>query len=263
MHPVVLIMIDGMRPDALLAAQTPRMDAFMAGGAYTLKARSVMPSVTLPCHTSIFHSVPPTRHGITDNDWHPMARPVPGLIEVAKKADKSCSFFYNWEPLRDLNRPYNNTFTFFYDTTTDFPRGDGITAEAFAHYMPEYKFDFSFVYFGNTDNAGHEYGWMEEGYIKQIELTDAWVGLVLDTVLPMGGTVILHADHGGHDRGHGTDSPEDMTIPWMIGGAGVKKGHIIERPVSLLDTAPTIAHLMSIPQPSVWEGTAVTQALEA
>ena len=54
-----------------------------------------------------------------------------------------------------------------------------------------------------------------------------------------------------------------MTIPWIIGGAGVKKGHIIERPVSLLDTAPTIAHLMGIPQPPVWEGTAVTEALEA
>ena len=93
MPPVVLIMLDGVRPDALVAAHTPRIDAFMAGGAYTLKARSVMPSVTLPCHTSIFHSVPPTRHGILDNTWHSMSRPVTGLIEAAFNEGKLCGFF--------------------------------------------------------------------------------------------------------------------------------------------------------------------------
>jgi len=82
-------------------------------------------------------------------------------------------------------------------------------------------------------------------------------------VLPMGGTVIIHADHGGHDRDHGTERPEDMTISWLIGGARVKKGYLIQRPVSLLDTSPTIAHLMGIPQPSDWEGSAVTEALES
>src|SRR5436190_2337081 len=104
MPPVVLIMMDGMRPDALVQANTPRIDALMANGAYTLNARSVMPSVTLPCHTSIFHSVPPTRHGITDNTWHPMARPVQGLVDAAKWEDKRCGFFHNWDPLRDVTR---------------------------------------------------------------------------------------------------------------------------------------------------------------
>ena len=261
MPPVVLIMLDGVRPDALVAAHTPRMDAFMANGAYTLKARSVMPSVTLPCHTSIFHSVPPTRHGILDNSWHSMARPVTGLIEAAFGEGRLCGFFYNWEPLRDESRPEKLYFSFFLNRSYDLPDGDRPTIEAAVRFIPELQLDFAFVYIGCTDSAGHYFGWMTDGYIKQIELTDGLVGQVLDTVLPMGGTVIIHADHGGHDRDHGTDSPEDMTIPWMIGGAGVKKGHIIERSVSLLDTAPTIAHLMGIPKPADWEGSAVTEAL--
>ena len=32
------------------------------------------------------------------------------------------------------------------------------------------------------------------------------------------------ADHGGHDRTHGTDSPEDMTIPFIIKGKNFKVG---------------------------------------
>ncbi|MEZ4556357.1 MAG: alkaline phosphatase family protein [Caldilineaceae bacterium] len=76
----VLIMTDGMRPDALPQVDTPHLDALQARSAYTMAGSSVMPSVTLPCHTSIFHSVPPQRHGIVTNVWQPMARPLPGLV---------------------------------------------------------------------------------------------------------------------------------------------------------------------------------------
>ncbi len=109
-----------------------------------------------------------------------------------------------------------------------------------------------------VDTAGHVYGWMSDGYLQQVADTDRLVGQLLDAVLP-DSTVIIHADHGGHDRNHGTDAPEDMTIPWMIGGAGVRAGYQIERAVSLLDTAPTIAHILGITPPAAWEGSAVTE----
>ena len=44
-----------------------------------------------------------------------------------------------------------------------------------------------------------------------------------------------------HYRNHGTDSPEDMTIPWLLAGPGVRVGHALQTPISLLDTAPTLA----------------------
>jgi hypothetical protein len=40
-----------------------------------------MPSVTLPCHTSMFRGVTPERHGITTNTWTPQVRPVPSIID--------------------------------------------------------------------------------------------------------------------------------------------------------------------------------------
>ena len=99
----LFIMLDGLRPDALHQCDCPTLQGLIRRGSSTLQASSVMPSVTLPCHMSIFHSVPPSRHGITDNSWRPMARPVIGLMEAASDADKRNAFFYNWEELRDLD----------------------------------------------------------------------------------------------------------------------------------------------------------------
>ncbi|MBR6767698.1 MAG: alkaline phosphatase family protein [Clostridia bacterium] len=56
---VILISIDGMRPDGFLACGHSFTRDMMTRGAYTLSASSMRPSVTLPCHMSIFHSVPP------------------------------------------------------------------------------------------------------------------------------------------------------------------------------------------------------------
>ena len=61
------------------------------------------------------------------------------------------------------------------------------------------------------------------------------------------------ADHGGHDRTHGTDSPEDMTIPFIIKGKNFKVGEKPEN-VSIKDIAPTAAKLLDIVPNQAWEG---------
>ncbi len=251
------IMIDGLRPDAIAITHCPNVKALMARSAYTLQARSVMPSITLPCHTSIFHSVPPTRHGVTTNVFQPMARPLPGLIDIAHAAGKRCSVFHNWEPLRDVNRP-EALYSIFYTNTSYQADGDTFVAEAAARDIPRFKPDFAFVYLGTVDTAGHAYGWMSDGYLKQVETVDVDLGNVL-SALPADAHIVLQADHGGHDRGHGTDMPEDMTIPWMASGPSVKRGHVIAEPVSLLDTSPTLARFMGLQAHPQWEGRIVDE----
>jgi arylsulfatase A-like enzyme len=81
-------------------------------------------------------------------------------------------------------------------------------------------------------------------------------------VLSREGHVLLHSDHGGHDWTHGTDQPEDMTIPWILSGPRVRSGSTLDAPVSLLDSAPTVAHLLGLPAPLEWEGRVVEEALE-
>ena len=254
---IILVMTDGMRPDALAAARCPNLDALRSRGASTLEARSVMPSVTLPCHMSIFHSVPPTRHGITTNFYIPMARPLPGLVEVARAAGRTSAFIYNWEPLRDLNRPETLMYGFFREAPLT-PEYDQAVADEAARVIAQDSFDFVFVYLGSVDAAGHAYGWMSEGYLAQLERLDGHVGQILEA-MPTDATIIVHSDHGGHDRTHGSDSLEDMTIPWLAAGPTIRADYSITGHVSLLDTAPTITHLLGIAPHQAWEGRVVKE----
>lgn len=258
--PVLLIMIDGMRPDAIDAASCPNLQAFRNRSAYTMTAQSVMPSITLPCHTSIFHSVPPERHGILENNWHPMARPLPGLVDLAANAGLHCAFVINWEPLRDLSRPGALRFTYFTDIYHT-AEPDVIMADEAIRYFQRTTPDFMFLYFGTVDEAGHAHGWMDNGYLRQLEHVDEQFGRVIDA-LPSDATVLVQSDHGGHDRSHGTDMPEDMTIPWMIAGPTAREGYPIEADVSLIDTAPTLAHFLGLQPHMHWEGRCINEILK-
>ncbi len=257
--PVILVMIDGLRPDALDPLAHPHLTAFGARGAVAPQAASVMPSLTLPCHMSIFHSVPPTRHGVVSNDWVPPARPLPGLVERATAAGKQCQFFYSWEPLRNLSPPGHLRLAYFRDHLTD-PDGDQYLAEIAGTTIRTDHPDFAFVYFGNVDIAGHYYGWMSEGYLGQVARADAAFGTLLGH-LPATSNVLVLSDHGGHDRTHGTDCPEDMAIVWRAAGPGIRSGITLATPVSLLDAAPTLAHLLDIAPHAEWEGRCVSEMM--
>ena len=79
--------------------------------------------------------------------------------------------------------------------------------------------------------------------------------------LPADTTYLLQSDHGGHERNHGTDLREDMTIPWLVAGPGIRAGHTIAADVSLLDTAPTLARLLGIAPDREWEGRCIEEVL--
>jgi len=81
MNKVALILLDGLRPDALALCKNPYIQELLKNSLHTLAARTVFPSVTLPCHMSLFHSVDPMRHGVTTNIYTPQVRPVNGIVE--------------------------------------------------------------------------------------------------------------------------------------------------------------------------------------
>lgn len=68
--------------------------------------------------------------------------------------------------------------------------------------------------------------------------------------------IIVTADHGGHERMHGTDCPEDMTIPMFFGGDGFEGGKDLGE-ISLLDIAPTILAWMNMPPSAEWQGSSL------
>jgi predicted AlkP superfamily pyrophosphatase or phosphodiesterase len=262
---VLLVSIDGMRPDGLQQAHTPTIDALIARGSHTLVAQTVMPSVTLPAHTSMFRSVLPERHGITDNIWIPMARPVPSIVDLIAHADRAAAAFHCWEQLRDLAAPGSLDHSFYlnYSSNPDV-HIDRAVAVAAAEYLRRKRPAFVFLYLGVTDEIGHKHGWMSPEYLAAIADADSALNIVVDTLNSCGyldtTTIIVQSDHGGHDQTHGTNRPEDMTIPWIIAGPDTRVGHTIQTPVHITDTAATIAHLLGLRPDKAWTGKPIQDA---
>ncbi len=251
---VMLILVDGMRPDAL--ADIPAAQELARRSAHTLSARTVYPSVTLPCHMSLFHSVDPQRHGTTTNTHTPQVRPIDGLCDVLKAGKKSCGMFYNWEELRDLSRPgalkrgvYVSGAQYGYETA------NAMVEAAALESLRTDKLDFMFVYLGWSDEAGHDSGWMSEEYLRAVRAS--WDAI--DRLKAAAGdeyTVIVTADHGGHDRTHGTTMDEDMTIPLFLHGPAFTPGAAIPE-ASIKDIAPTICRLLGVESSGDWDGKAL------
>jgi arylsulfatase A-like enzyme len=210
-----------------------------------------MPSITLPCHMSLFHSLPPERHGVVSNTFTPMARPVRGLFEVLKQAGKRSGMFYSWEPLRDVARPLSLAVSklIAYDNNPEV--SDQKVVEAALPYISE--LDFTFLYLGSVDEVGHLEGWMSPAYLRQVEHIDALLSRIVEG-LPSDTTLLLMSDHGGHLRMHGTQDPADMTVPFMAYGPGVARGRAIDEPMSLLELAPTVAAMLGVGLEPAWEG---------
>ncbi|MCQ2433597.1 MAG: alkaline phosphatase family protein [Clostridia bacterium] len=252
MKKVLLILSDGMRPDSMTACGHPFVSELMAHSYYSMKAQTVMPSVTLPCHMSLFHAVTPERHGILTNTYVPQVRPVKGICEVLRAAKKNCAMFYNWEELKDLSRPdslayanYVSGHIYSYENAND--RLTDLCIDYINHDLP----DFTFLYLGWTDAAGHNNGWMSDEYLRAVKCSIDCIERVIRSI-PEDYTVVITADHGGHGRSHGSDMPEDMTIPAIFYNRKYDAKKLDN--VNIIDIAPTIVSMLGAEPDEDWEG---------
>ena len=249
---VILISIDGMRPDGLKACGNPYVEVLTKQCAHTFSASSMIPSVTFPCHFSMSHSVTPQRHGILTNIYVPQVRPVKGIFEKIAEAGGVSAMFYGWEPLRDIASPGTLKYATYINAYMEESCDTVLTDRAEA-LIDTRKPDFVFLYMVETDEkGGHDNGWMSKEYLRRIHIA---IDNVKRIVERFGDeyTVIVMADHGGHDRSHGSELPEDMTIPLFFRGKEFTPGRVIEN-ASLLDVAPTIAEVMGVFSDPDWEG---------
>lgn len=252
LNKVILISIDGMRPDGLKSCKNDYLPALLQKSSYTFSAKTVFPSITLPCHLSMFHSVPPQRHGTTSNSYVVPVRPVSGLFEQIKAVGKKSSMYYGWEPLRDISRP-DSLVAAEYINAYSFDHTDKMLTDRAINYINLAKPDFVFLYMVETDEkGGHDSGWMSDTYLDYISHAIDNTTRVIENFGDEY-TVIITADHGGHDRCHGTELPEDMTIPMIFCGKQFKANTELTG-VSILDIAPTVAHILEVPVPREWEG---------
>lgn len=256
---VLLILVDGMRSDSIPLCGDQGFEALYKKGAYSMKATTVFPPVTLPAHMSLFHSVDPERHGIISNIFVQQNHPIDGIVEGLAAAGKTSAFFYMWEQLRDLCTPGKHlSFSWFmsWRAYAEKKLDWRVTLEAEKH-IAEVAPDFVFLYLGETDEFGHQYGWMGPEYLASVKNAYDCIEHIRAT-LPSDYSVIITADHGGHNRMHGQRIPEDMTIPITFLGKRFAPGTELEN-LNIKDIAPTIMDIMGLAKNPEWEGKSVLE----
>jgi predicted AlkP superfamily pyrophosphatase or phosphodiesterase len=264
---VILVSIDGLRADAIEEAGAATLQKLIATGSSAAEARTILPSKTLPSHVSMLTGLLPTAHGITwnsDRTDELGVVTVPTVFELAHDAGYRTAAFLSKRKLRHLLK----------QGTLDEVRYPGfgpmpasrMVREA-ADYIRRSEPNLLFVHIADVDFMGHRIGWGSLLYRWAVREADAGVRELLraatDTYGEGNFTVIVTSDHGGHGRDHGTEDPQDMMIPWISYGRGIRAGHQVTRPVRTMDTAATVLQVMGIGLPAGWDGLPVAEAFSA
>ena len=254
---VFIISLDGGKPAVIQQSPMPVLNQLLAEGAHTWSAQTIVPSKTLPSHVSMLTGVDPAKHHVLWNDWIPTNGlvQVPTIFAEAKAADLSTVMFVGKEKFRHLLVP-GTVDDFIFDRSDSQMVSKVVAGETkivkegtvlarfiardAAHYIMEHKPNLCFIHFTDADDVGHKYGWGSPEQIQAFTQMDGDIGVVVKAIREAGiapqSVLIISADHGGHGKSHGLNTPEDMTIPWIVWGAGVKHGFEIKAPVVTYDT---------------------------
>jgi len=265
---VLVVSVDGLRPDAIATYRAPTLLRLMREGSYTLAASTIDPSKTLPSHTSMLTGQPPERHGVLWNNVATAAADsidLPNIFSVAHAHGYSTAAFFSKAKFQPLQRP--GTLDHSQAPGGWFGRWSSArTVSDVAEYMGDARPNVLFVHLTDPDAAGHRAGWMTAAYGRAVLAADAAVNRLVDIAERAYGSgnfsLIVTADHGGHETNHGSNDPRDVTIPWIAWGRGVKPGVLESSTIRTMDTASTVLWLLGLTVPTDWAGNAVVQAYE-
>ncbi|MGH7476275.1 MAG: alkaline phosphatase family protein [Longimicrobiales bacterium] len=262
---VIVVSIDGLRPDAIAAFGARTLGRLIGEGAYSLSASTILPSKTLPSHVSMLTGVPPESHGVTWNtdrtDEHGHVD-VETIFERAHEAGLHTAAFFSKSKFQHLQKAGTLDYTqapsglsHWMATRTV---GDAVT------YLKHEEPNLLFVHIGEPDYAGHTVGWMSRVYGVAVRRADAALGKLIEAADDAFGvgeyTLIVTADHGGHGRNHGSEDVRDTTIPWIVWGEGVASGTKLGAGIRTMDTAATAVWLLGLEPAPDWIGRPVATA---
>ena len=267
---VLVVSVDGLRPDAINTFNAPTLQRLMREGSYALSATTIDPSKTLPSHTSMLTGQPPERHGVLWNSAvtaDAKSIEAPNVFSVARAHGYSTAAFFSKAKFHPLQRA----------GTLDYSQAPGgwfgrwssdRTVSDVADYLQGARPNILFIHLADVDAAGHRTGWMSPTYGRAVLKVDTAITQLLSLAERTYGagnfSLIVTADHGGHGTGHGTTDPRDVAIPWIAWGQGVKPG-VLDKAfaVRTMDTAATVLWLLGVPEQHDWAGAAVTRAYES
>ena len=205
---VIIISIDALHPSALNAATTPVIYREMREGTYTLDGYSTNPPKTLIAHTAMFTGLLPDKSGKMDNHWQPGEPTIQRktIFNGAKHNGLQTGFFYSKQKLGFLVNDAVDDHRWSRDDAIDL-------AEAFIKTPGRH---FVFLHVSGLDFVGPEYGWLSAEYMEELSYIDEYLTPIIRSVKEQRNyMVIITSDHGGHDKIHGSQHPDDYKLPFI------------------------------------------------
>jgi predicted AlkP superfamily pyrophosphatase or phosphodiesterase len=270
---VLLIGIDGCRPDAITKADTPNLDRLAKNGVMSLNTSILGPrdcgndTISGPGWSSIFTGVWADKHGVMDNDFKtPNYNRYPHFFSLLKQKRPSAvtASFVDWKPIADKIVSGANVSFCPQEALKGadaYEKADEEVAAHAAEFLKTKPVDAACVYFGQVDERGHASGFhpLVPSYTAAIEKVDRHIGALLDAIKARPNAaneewlVIVTTDHGGQGTGHGGGHKIDeiRRVFLIVSGTGVD--HAADRQTYLVDAVPTALAWLGAELDPKWE----------
>jgi len=249
---VLIIGIDGCKPDALKIANTPNIDKLINEGIFfdnALSSINNQPTRSGPGWTSLLTGVWFDKHSVKDNLFKNVDNSrIITFDELLNKASLNIktSVLTMWNPI--ITKIFDKELFF----TSHFEAYDGSIVIQSKEHILNTQSDIIFVHIDNADLAGHLYGYSLEGkrYISAIEEIDSYVGTLSQSIKLRKEykneewLIIISSDHGGRKKfllggSHGGQTNEEKLIPIILYGNNINRISNTDQ-TYIVDIVPTI-----------------------
>jgi Type I phosphodiesterase / nucleotide pyrophosphatase len=278
---VILFVLEGFGQDSLKGGAMPTMSKLIKDGSVTWSAMGVKPALRLPTMASIITGVPVEKHGINWNSFefsrgYPRAPSVFDYLDLSGGRDSA--IFFMDESLYQLARPEPYT-----DYQMCGPLKPECSPDRIVSYIQQYFRKatsghgyghailslphFLVVHLPEAGRVGVSRGWDSKEYREALRSVDKAMNSVLDIYKAEGliqrtTIFVTSLSAEGADASGEQASKAAPMLPWIASGVGIKHGHAIHQPVSILDTGATVMRTLGLQTHTEWESRPVEEIFQ-
>lgn len=209
---VLLLGIDGLRPDCLLFANTPILDNLIQKSSFTFDAITNSETISGPSWSAIFTGKKNTFTGIYNNEKveNKNFKWVSSNIftELKKINVHTESIVSTWSGIPNIVQNSSN-LTFI--DNENVIENDKEIVDLSLKYIKQNKLqsELLFTYLNSIDFYGHKYGFtlQSKEYIRMIEQVDTMLSELIENAIQQRWSIIVTTDHGGCKY---TDLPNNL-----------------------------------------------------